>query len=190
VRRDLRVLGGPTLVIAHSYGGAVITQAAAGAPNAVGVVYLAAAAPDTGETASVFFDLAPPVAGDNDLEPIDLPNTGENNAPYVVIDRAKFGADFCADCDAVTRDLLAIEEVPTNASAFDVPISGTPAWRTLPAWYQISTNDRIINPDAQRAMAARLDPTGAHTISLASSHASLLSHAEQVALFIERAADS
>jgi pimeloyl-ACP methyl ester carboxylesterase len=190
VQRDLRVLGGPTLVVAHSYAGAVITQAAEGAPDVTGLVYLAAAVPDTGETASVPFELAPPVAGDSDLEPIDLPNTGQNGAPFVVIDRDRFAADFCGDCDQVEQQVLKATEAPANASDFDAPITGTPAWRTFPAWYQVSSEDLIINPDAQRTMAARFDPTGQRTITLRSSHASPLSHAEQVARFIERAAQS
>jgi pimeloyl-ACP methyl ester carboxylesterase len=188
VQRDLRVLGGPTLIVAHSYGGAVITQAAQDAPNVVGLVYIAAVAPNIGEAASIFNQLAPPLPSQADFVPIDQPHVGQNNAPFVVIRRDKFGGDFCQDCRDTERELLTATETPTNASAFGTPLAGTPAWKQFTTWYQISTQDRIINPDAQRIMARRVDPTGVHTITLRSSHASLVSHAEQVAEFIERAA--
>jgi pimeloyl-ACP methyl ester carboxylesterase len=188
VQRDLRVLGGPTVVVGHSYGGAVITQAAENAPNVAGLVYIAATAPDTGETASVFNQLAPPLPSASDFLAIDLPHIGRNDAPFVVIARDRFAQDFCQDCTAGIGRLLTAAEAPTNASAFGTAISGTPAWKQFPAWYQVSSQDRIINPDAERVMARRMDPTGERTITLASSHASLVSHAEPVADFIERAA--
>ena len=188
VQRDLRVLGGPTVVVGNSYGGAVITQAAEDAPDVVGVVYLAAIAPDAGETASDVNKLAPPLPSQRDFEPIDSPNVGDDGAPFVVIARDRFAEDFCQDCSAVRKRLLAATEAPINASAFGSPVTGTPAWRQFPAWYQVSSEDRIINPEAQRIMAQRMDPGGEHTITLRSSHASLISHAQQVAAFIERAA--
>ncbi len=188
VRRDLRVLHGSTLVVGHSYGGAVITQAVQDAPNVLGVVYIAATAPDTGEAAGDFNKLAPPLPSGADFTPIDLPNVGANNAPFVVLARSKFRYDFCQDCRAAQARLLAATEAPVNASAFGTPITGTPAWKQFPAWYQISTRDHIINPAAQRILAKRMDPTGAHTIRLSSGHASLLTHADEVAGLIERAA--
>jgi pimeloyl-ACP methyl ester carboxylesterase len=187
VKRDLRVLRGPTLVVGHSYGGAVITQAARGR-NVVGVVYIAAAAPDTGETAADFNRLAPPLPSQADFVPIDLPHVGRNKAPFVVLARDKVQRDFCQDCSVAEARLVAATEVPINYSAFVTPITGTPAWKRVPAWYQISSRDRIVNPAAQRVFAKRIDPSGAHTITLASSHASLISHARQIAGFIERAA--
>lgn len=188
VRRDLRVLGGPTLIVGHSYGGAVVTQAVQGASNVVGLVYLAATAPDTGEAAGDFNRLAPPLPSAADFVPIDLPHVGENNAPFVVLAPAKFREDFCQDCSARRARLLAATAAPVNASAFGTPLTGTPAWKQFPAWYQISSRDHMINPAAQRIMARRMDPTGAHTIELRSGHASLITHPQQVAGFIERAA--
>jgi pimeloyl-ACP methyl ester carboxylesterase len=190
VQRDLRVLGGPTVVVGHSYGGFVITQATEGAPNVRALVYVAADAPDTGETAADFNKLAPPLPSGNDFVPIDLPHTGQNGAPYVIIARDRFRADFCQDCPPRLGQLLAASEVPANASSFGIPLSGTPAWRQFPAWYQISSKDRIINPAAQQVMAHRLDPSGAQTITIKSGHASLITHSQQVARFIERAAGS
>lgn len=189
VQRDLRVLGGPTVVVGHSYGGAVITQAAEDAPNVTSVVYIAATAPDTGEAAAVFNSLAPALPSLADFVPIDLPRVGQNDAPFVILARDRFRQDFCQDCNPTEAGVLAATEVPINFSAFGTPVTGTPAWREFPAWYQISTRDRIINPAAQEVMAERMDPSGTHTIRLKSSHASLISHAEQVARFIERAAN-
>jgi pimeloyl-ACP methyl ester carboxylesterase len=186
VRRDLRVLHGPTVVVGHSYAGAVITQAAR-AKNVRAVVYIAATAPDTGEAAAVFNQLAPPLPSAADFVPIDLPHVGQNGAPFVILARNRFAHDFCQDCRAGEAALLAATEVPINASAFSAPVRGVPAWRRVPAWYQISTRDRLINPAAQQIMARRMDPTGAHTIRLPAGHASLISHAEDVARFIERA---
>ncbi len=189
VQRDLRVLGGQTVVVGHSYGGAVVTQAAQGAPNVASLVFLAAGAPDTGETAADFNRLAPPLPSQADFVPIDLPHVGENNAPFVVIARTKFRQDFCQDCTPAQARLLLATEMPTNGSAFATPITGVPAWRQVPSWYQISGRDRIINPAAQRIMAKRMDPSGDRTITLQTSgHASPITHADQVAAFIERAA--
>jgi pimeloyl-ACP methyl ester carboxylesterase len=188
VQRDLRVLGGPTLVVGHSYAGAVISQAAQNVTSVVGVVYVAATAPDTGEPAGVFNVLAPPLPSQTDFVPIDLPHVGQNGAPFVVIARDRFRRDFCQDCSIPEARLLAAAEVPTNASAFAAPLAGPPAGRQFPAWYAISTRDRVINPAAQAIMARRMDPTGARTIRVKSGHASLITHARRVAAFIERAA--
>jgi pimeloyl-ACP methyl ester carboxylesterase len=188
VQRDLRVLHGPTIVVGHSYGGAVITQAAEGQPNVRGLVYIAAGAPDTGETPVDFNKLAPPLPSSKDFVPIDLPNVGQNNSPFVILRRDRFRRDFCGDCSAPESRVLAASEVPINGSSFGATITGTPAWRQFPAWFQVSSHDRIINPAAQRVMARRMDPSGRRTISLRSSHGSLVSHAKQVAAFIERAA--
>jgi pimeloyl-ACP methyl ester carboxylesterase len=188
VQRDLRVLHGRTLVVGHSYGGAVITQAAQGASNVTGVVYIAAGAPDTGEAPADFNKLAAPLPSGNDFVPIDSPNVGQNGAPFVVLRRDRFRHDFCQDCSPALARRLAAEEMPINASAFGAQLAGAPAWRQFPAWYQISTRDRIINPAAQAVMARRMDPSGRHTIRLRSSHGSPVSHAASVTAFIEKAA--
>ena len=188
VQRDLRVLGGPTVVVGHSYGGAVVTQAAAGQPNVVALAYVAAGAPDSGETAGDFNKLAPPLPSSNDFVPIDLPHVGQNNAPFVILNPAKFRADFCQDCSAAEARLLLATEMPINASAFGTPIAGIPAWKQITSWYLVSTRDRIVNPAAQRAMAKRMDPTGVRTLTVKAGHASLITHPAKVAAFIERAA--
>jgi pimeloyl-ACP methyl ester carboxylesterase len=188
VQRDLRVLDGPTLVVGHSSAGAVITQAAQDAPNVTGLVFIAAVAPEAGETGGVFNQLAPPLPSLADFVPIDPGHTGENGAPFLLFARDRLEPDGCQDCGATEARLLAATETPTNASEFSTPITGVPAWKQFPSWYQISSEDRIINPDAERIMARRVDPTGARTIELRSSHLSLVSHAGKVAAFIERAA--
>jgi pimeloyl-ACP methyl ester carboxylesterase len=188
VQRDLRTLSGPTVVVGHSYGGAVVTQAAERNPQVVAVVYLAAIAPDTGEIPLVINDLAPPLPSGADIVPIDLPNVGENGAPYVIVRRDRFVDDFCQDCRPAEAAVLAAEEIPTNASAFGTPLVGTPAWREVPAWYQISAHDHLINPVAERVMAARMDPSGQHTVTLRTGHAAMLSEPEAVTRFVERAA--
>jgi pimeloyl-ACP methyl ester carboxylesterase len=188
VQRDLRVLAGPTLVVGHSYGGQVITQATENMPNVVGVVYIAALAPDTGESVVDQSKLAPALPSEQDAIPIDLPHTGENGAPFIILKRDRFRADFCQDCSAAQAGVMAATETPFNASDFAAPLTGTPAWKQVPAWYQISTADRIINPVLEAILAKRMDPTGHHTIRIASSHASMVTHPQQVASFIERAA--
>ena len=182
------MLHGPTLVVGHSYAGAVMSQATRGASNVVGLVFIAAVAPDTGEPAAVFNHLAPPLRSQADFVLIDLPHVGENNAPFLLIRRDKFAQDFCQDCSTTEARLLTAAETPTNASDSGTPITGTPAWKQFRSWYQISSQDHIINPAAQKIMAKRVDPTGAHTIMLKSSHASPLSHPKQIAAFIGRAA--
>ena len=181
VRAITRAIDGPVVLVGNSYGGAVITQAAQDDPDVVGVVYLAAIAPDSGETVSDFNALAPPLPSQQDFQAID-------GGPFVIIARDRFPEDFCQDCSTTQKRLLAAKEAPINGASFGAAISGVPAWRQVPAWYQISSEDRIINPDAQRIMAQRMDPDGTRTITLRSSHASLISHAQQVAAFVERAA--
>jgi pimeloyl-ACP methyl ester carboxylesterase len=188
VQRDLRVLGGPTLAVGHSYGGQVITQAAQDAPNVVGVVYIAALAPDTGESVAAQSALASALPSEKDAVPVDLPHTGENGAPFIILKRDRFHADFCQDCSATQAGVLAATETPFNASDFETPLTGTPAWKLVPAWYQISTEDRIINPALEAMLAKRVDPSGHHTIRIATGHASMVTHPQQVASFIERAA--
>jgi pimeloyl-ACP methyl ester carboxylesterase len=187
VERDLRVLHGPTLLVGHSYGGQVITQAAQDAPNVIGVVYIAALAPDTGESVVDQTELAPALPSQKDAVPIDLPDTGENGAPFILLKRDRFHADFCQDCSDAQAAVLAATETPFNASDFATPLTGTPAWKLVPAWYQISTEDRIINPALEAMLAKRMDPSGHHTIRIAAGHASMVTHPQQVADFIERA---
>jgi hypothetical protein len=136
---------------------AVITQAAQtaqGVSNVVGVVYIAALAPTMGESVA---DLStnlnvPPLPSAADAVPIDLPHLGKNNAPFVILARDKVHQDFCQDCSAADAALLASTETPLNLTDFATPIVGTPAWKTVPSWYQISAQDNTISQPVELAL--------------------------------------
>ena len=179
VKRALEQLGAPIILVGHSYGGFVITNAAYNNPNVTGLVYVAALAPEKGESL-------------NDLVkrwPKDFLTTGVGNARpdsggFLFIIRDKFHDSFAQDVDITEADLMAIVQKPPNQSMF-VEKSGPPAWKQLPAWFQVSENDRIIYPGAERNFAERMNAT---TLSLNSSHASLVSHPDEIAELILNAA--
>jgi pimeloyl-ACP methyl ester carboxylesterase len=179
VRRDLAALAGPTLVVGHSYGGAVITQAAAGAANVVGLVYVAAFAPDTGESAGSILGGYPALPSLAHIVPV--------SAAELILDRAHFGEDFAQDASREEQRLLAATQKPVHASTLGAAVTGTPAWRQVPAWYQVATADRMIPPAAERAMAAKVAGP-ARTIEVGTGHAAMVSRPVATAQFIERAA--
>ena len=167
---------GPVLLVGHSYGGAVITGAGA-APNVVGLVYIAAFAPDAGESLGQIMQAAPPPAGAASVAP--------DSDGYIWIDPTKFGESFCQDLPADEQLVMAVTQKAPLGSTFG-DRSGAPAWRTRPSWYQISSEDRMIHPDNQRRMSARL---GARKIvTLAAGHASLASKPVEVSALIDEAA--
>ncbi|MBS0482140.1 MAG: alpha/beta hydrolase [Proteobacteria bacterium] len=166
---------GPVLLVGHSYGGAVITEMG-DMPNVAGLVYIAAFAPDAGESpGSISQALAP--AGIDSLAP--------DSDGYLWIRQDAFHANFCPDLTAEEGLVMAVTQKAPLASTFGDAITA-PAWRAKPCWYQISDDDRMINPENQRMMAARMNPR--KTINLASSHASLASQPEAVANLIAEAA--
>lgn len=179
VKRAIEQLGGPIILVGHSYGGFVITNAAYNNANVTGLVYVAALAPDKGESL-------------NDLVktwPKDFLTTGVGNAKpdsggFLFIIRDKFHDSFAQDVDNIEADIMAIVQKPPNQSMF-VEKSGPPAWKQLPASFQVSENDRIIYPGAERNFAERMNAT---TLSLNSSHASLVSHPDEIAELILNAA--
>jgi pimeloyl-ACP methyl ester carboxylesterase len=183
VKRDLAGLHGPTVVAGHSYGGTVITQATSGAPNVAGLVYVAAFAPDTGETIDSIRTQYPPLPSAQYFVPVDP----SENPPFLILQRDHFHQFFCQDVEPRKAKALAAAEGPTSATVFTAPIQGTPAWRQSPAWYQISSEDRMIQPAAQKMMANRAAPPD-HIISIKASHAPMLSHADELAEFIAQAA--
>jgi pimeloyl-ACP methyl ester carboxylesterase len=183
VKRDLVGLHGPSVVVGHSYGGTVITQATSGAPNVSGLVYVAAFAPDRGETIDSIRMQYPPLPSAQYFIPVDP----SENPPFLVLQRDHFHQFFCQDVEPRRAQALAAAEGPTSATVFTASIQGPPAWRQLPAWYQISSDDRMIQPAAQEMMANRAAPPD-HIISIKASHAAMLSHAEELAKFIEQAA--
>jgi len=167
---------GPVLLAGHSYGGAVITGAGI-ATNVVGLVYIAGFAPDAGESLADIAQAAPPPAGAQNVTP--------DSDGYVWIDRAKFGESFCQDLPPDEQLVMAITQKAPVGSTFGDRM-GTPAWRSKPSWYQISSEDRMIHPENQKRMSARL---GARKIiTLAAGHASLASKPDEVAALIDEAA--
>ncbi len=175
-RRTIAAQPGPVLLVGHSYGGAVITEAGTD-PKVSGLVYIAAFAPDTGESVSSLIKDPPPGAP---VPPILPPRDG-----FLFLDPAKFHFSFAADVDADTAAFMASSQVPWGVEALAGTIS-QPAWRTKPSWYLVSTEDRMIPPPAQRSMSKR---AGSTVTEIAGSHAIYVSQPKSVAAFIEKAAN-
>ncbi|MER5889360.1 alpha/beta hydrolase [Streptomyces sp. NPDC001941] len=175
VRLVLDSLDGPAVLVGHSYGGAVVTQAGTH-ENVAALVYVAAFVPDKGESVNTL--IANPAPG-APVPPILPPEGG-----FLHLDRAKFAASFAADLPADEARFLADAQVPWGIAALEGTV-GEPAWHTRPVHYLIATDDRMIPPPAQHAMAER---AGASTVEVAASHAVYVSHPEKVAGLIKRAA--
>lgn len=170
----IRQMKGPVLLVGHSYGGAVITEAG-DMPHVAGLVYVAAFAPDAGESPGGISQANPPEAFGN-IQP--------DSDGYLWVAQDKFRESFCQDLGEDEARIMAVTQKAPKASTFGDAISA-PAWKVKPSWYQISTHDRMIHPDNQRMMAARMNAKD--TISLASSHASLASHPAEIADLIDAA---
>ena len=176
-KRALAAQGGQAVLVGHSYGGAVITEAG-NDPNVAGLVYIAAFAPDKGESvASLIKD---PVPG-APVPPILPPQDG-----FLFLDKAKFPESFAADVAPDAAAFMADAQVPWGLEALNGAVT-EPAWRSKPSWYLVSTNDRMIPPDAQRAMSKRM---GATVVEVKGSHAVYVSQPQAVAHLIEEAAKS
>src|ERR1700733_7843590 len=166
---------GPVILVGHSYGGVVITEAGNDSKVA-GLVYVTAFAPDKGESAASLIKSAPPGAP---APPILPPQEG-----FLFLDKAKFPAFFAADVNPDVASFMADSQVPWGVEALGGAIT-RPAWRTKPSWFLITTEDKMIPPDAQRAMSKR---AGSTVIEVKSSHSVFLSHPQAVAHLIEQAA--
>ena len=166
---------GPVILVGHSYGGVVITEAG-NDPKVVGLVYIAAFAPDRGESVSTLIKDPPPGAP---VPPILPPRDG-----YLFLDNAKFQASFAADVDAERAAFMADSQVPWGVGALSGSIS-EPAWKSKPSWYLVATDDKMIPPPAQRFMSER---AGATVVEVAGSHAIYVSQPNAVALLITQAA--
>jgi len=166
---------GPVILVGHSYGGVVITEAG-NDPKVAGLVYVTAFAPDKGESAAALIKSAPPGAP---APPILPPQDG-----YIFLDKAKFPAFFAADVNPDVASFMADSQVPWGVEALGGAIT-QPAWRTKPSWFLITTEDKMIPPDAQRAMSKR---AGSTVVEVKSSHSVFLSHAQAVVHLIEQAA--
>jgi len=171
----LDALDGPALLVGHSYGGAVITEAG-NHPKVVGLVYIAGFAPSDGESVNTL--IANPAPG-APVPPILPPVNG-----YLFLDRAKFAEAFAGDIDLDQAAFMADSQVPWGVAALGGTISNA-AWKTKPSWYLVTKDDRMIPPDAQRMMAKR---AGATVVETQGSHAVYVSRPEVVAEFIAKAA--
>jgi pimeloyl-ACP methyl ester carboxylesterase len=175
-RLVVNAVEGRVLLVGHSYGGAVVTEAG-NDPKVAGLVYIAAFAPDRGESVATLIKDPPPGAP---VPPILPPQDG-----FLFLDRAKFREAFAADVDPETAAFMADAQVPWGVDALNGTIS-EPAWRTKPSWYLVSTEDRMIPPPAQRSMATR---AGASVAEAAGSHAIYVSQPGAVAALIAKAAE-
>jgi len=176
-KRVLAAQNGPAILVGHSYGGAVITEAG-NDPKVAGLVYITAFAPDKGESVATLIKDPPPGAP---VPPILPPQDG-----YLFLDRAKFPASFAADVDAEKAAFMADSQVPWGLEALSGAIT-EPAWKAKPSWYLIVTDDKMIPPDAQRAMSKR---AGSTVAEVKGSHAIYVSQPKAVAALIEQAAES
>jgi pimeloyl-ACP methyl ester carboxylesterase len=172
----LDALDGPAVLVGHSYGGVVITEAG-NHPNVAALVYVTAFAPDKGESVATLIADPPPGAA---VPPILPPQDG-----LLYLDREKFAAAFAADLPRAQSAFMADSQLPWGVDALGGAVS-EPAWRSKPSWYLVATEDGMIPPPAQRAMAER---TGATVSETPGSHAVYVSRPGTVATVITQAAD-
>jgi pimeloyl-ACP methyl ester carboxylesterase len=174
-KRVIAAQAGPVVLVGHSYGGAVITEAG-NDPKVAALVYITAFAPDRGESVSTLIKDPPPNAA---VPPILPPQDG-----FLFLDNAKFAASFAADVESKTAQFMADSQVPWGVGALSGAIS-EPAWRSKPSWYLIATDDRMIPPAAQQLMSKR---AGSTVVEIKGSHAIYVSQPSAVAAIIEKAA--
>ena len=170
----LAMQDGPVILVGHSYGGAIITEAG-DTSNVAGLVYVAAFAPDAGESLLKMQQAGPPDPNSPALPPKD---------GFIWLDKSKFHADFCADVPAEKAAFMADSQVPVGLAAFATDLT-TAAWKNKKSWYIVSKKDRMIPPDVERMMAKR---AGSIVTEIDASHAVYVSHAAEVAAVIEKAA--
>ena len=176
-RKMVKQIDGPVVLVGHSYGGKVITEMG-DLPNVGALVFIAAFAPDAGESAGAISQANPPEA---------FANIQPDSDGFLWVAQDKYHQSFCQD--------LSEEEAYVMAVTQKAPVGGTfgdnvtaPAWKVKPNWFQISSGDRMLNPENQKMMAARMNPR--KTITLDASHASLASRPQEVAAFIVEAANA
>jgi pimeloyl-ACP methyl ester carboxylesterase len=176
-KRVIEAQRGPVVVVGHSYGGAVITAAAAGNPNVKALVYVTAFAPDTGEKVGELYEKFGKPA---------LPSALiKDSAGFLSIDPAKFHDAFANDVSPERAAVLAATQKPIFEGAFGGAVSGEPAWKSIPSWFLLCQRDRAISVQLQQFMAKRIAAT---VVDLDSSHVPFLSHPAEVTALIEKAA--
>lgn len=183
IRGILDSMPAKTIVVGHSYGGAVITNAATGSPKAAGLVYVTAFAPDHGESLGEL-DARYGGPATKITVPHDYPLPGGGTAPELSIAPDKFAENFAQDLPVGEAALLAAAQRPIAVAGFTEP-TADPAWKTIPSWYLVARDDHMIPADGQRAMAARMNAT---VVEHSGSHAIALSEPKAVAEVIEKAA--
>ncbi len=175
VRKMVRQQEGPVILVGHSYGGAVLSEAG-DLPNVAALVFIAAFAPDAGESPGAITQQDPPVAA---------PNLTPDSDGYLWIKADKFHESFCQDLTADEALVMAVTQKAPLATTFGDAVTA-PAWRSKPSWYQVSSQDHMIAPTNQQRMSARLNAR--KVITLDASHASLASHPSEICDLIEEAA--
>ena len=170
VKRAIELVGGPVTLVAHSFGGFVITNAAYNNPNVTGLVYASAFAPDEGESAVNFVP----------VESLPPGLLVFDSGGFAYLNPEMFPQAFAQDVNATEAETLAVVQKPAHQSLFTVP-SGPPAWKQLPTWFEVSEGDHLYPPDALRMFAQLMNAT---TISLNSSNAALVSHPDEIAQLI------
>lgn len=166
---------GPVLLVGHSYGGAIITEAG-NDPKVAGLVYIAAFVPDANETLLQLLQAGPPAPNSGILPP--------DEAGYIWYDIKKYHSGFCADLPKEQADFLANSQIPVSATVFGSSFNN-PAWKSKPSWYIVATEDQTIPPDGERFMAKR---AGATVTEIKASHLVFMSQPKAVADVIETAA--
>jgi pimeloyl-ACP methyl ester carboxylesterase len=177
-RNTLAGQTGPTVLVGHSYGGEVITGAANDAPNVIALVYIAGWGMDEGESIEGFSKQGPPPAGAAQVRPDDR--------GFLWINPEGFAQAFAADADPAEARVMGAVQKPLSIKSF-IAKSGPPAWKHIPSWFLVSTNDQMIPPAAERMFAKRM---GATVREVAAGHASMISKPEAVADIIMLAAES
>jgi pimeloyl-ACP methyl ester carboxylesterase len=175
-KRVIEAQKGEVVLVGHSYGGAVITEAAAGSDKVKALVYVAAFAPDAGETLGGLIGKFPPSALGAALVP--------DSASFLYIDRTKFHEVFAEDVPEEEASVMAATQKPIAAGAFGESVTSA-AWKTIPSWYAVSTQDHAVNPELERFMAKRI---GAQITEVKASHVPFISQPEEISRVIKAAA--
>jgi pimeloyl-ACP methyl ester carboxylesterase len=178
LRQVLNRQHGPTVIAGHSYGGQIMTALGADAPNAVGLVYIAAFGLDEGESIGALLAQGPPTPA---LAHLDIDEQG-----FAWLPEDDFVAYFAADVDPVKAKVMCAVQQALSATTLG-DVMGVPAWKSLPSWFLVATDDQAIPPDAERSFAQRM---GATTAEIASSHVAMVSHPDDVVALIETAAQA
>ena len=176
-KRAIAAAKNPVVLVGHSYGGVVITEAG-NDPKVSSLAYIAAFAPDAGESVETLIANPPPGAP---VPPILPPQDG-----FLLLDNAKFADSFAADVDPSTARFMADSQVPWGVEALAGKVT-VPAWKSKPSFYLVASDDRMIPPPAQRAMAER---AGAEVTETSGSHAVYVSKPAEIARLIEQAAET